>query len=76
MTKTTDEKVDDLARMVAEGFTDLQGEIADVRTTIATKSDLADLEQRMAIEMDRHLGAVRADYDSLAGRVKNLESAR
>lgn len=30
----------------------------------------------MAIEMDRHLGAVRADYDSLAGRVKNLESAR
>lgn len=90
LTHTVDDlthTVDDLARMVADGFTEVRAEIGtirkdmdagfvDIRRDIATKSDLVDLEQRLLIHMDKGIGLVRTDYDALAGRVKDLESAR
>lgn len=79
-------KIDDLARMVAGGFTEVRGELKDIRDTMATQDDLADIRQEMAtkadlehlrgdidIMLDKHIGIFRKDFDELAARVKRLE---
>jgi hypothetical protein len=45
-------KIDDLARMVAGGFTEVRGELKDIRDTMATQEDLADIRQEMATKAD------------------------
>src|SRR5665213_2796666 len=82
-------KIDDLARMVADGFTEIRGDMRELRDEMATKADLAELREEMLgvaskedlvrlkgdfdIMLDRHIGTFRRDYDELAGRVKHLE---
>lgn len=77
---TTDQKIDDLARMMAQGFSELRedfsslrGEFSELKDTMATKADLEQLRGDVEIMLDKHIGVVRADYDALAGRVKTLE---
>ncbi|MEK7511154.1 MAG: hypothetical protein AAB582_02880 [Patescibacteria group bacterium] len=72
---TTDQKIDELAGMIAQGFTELKQEIVEVRDVMATKSDLAHLRGDIDIMLDRHIGTFRRDYDELAARVKKLEEA-
>lgn len=52
--------VDDLARMTAQGFSDV-------------KNDLTRMRGDIDIMLDRHVGTFRKDYDELASRVKKLE---
>jgi polyhydroxyalkanoate synthesis regulator phasin len=79
-------KIDDLARMVADGFSEVRGELKDVRDTMSTQGDLAELRKEMAtkadlvhlrgdidIMLDKHIGIFRKDFDELAARVKRLE---
>lgn len=87
MTKTTDEKIDLLARMVEKGFSEVRADIddlarstaqgfSDVRDDIATKADLESLENHVGVMLDKHIGTFRGDYDALAIRVKDLECAK
>jgi hypothetical protein len=82
--KDIEAKIDDLAEMVARGFTEVRGEMHDIREDMATKADLADLREEFKgdmirlrgdidIMLDRHIGTFRKDYDELAERVKRLE---
>jgi hypothetical protein len=75
--KDVEGKIDDLAQMVARGFT-------EIREDMATKADLAELREGFKgdmvrlhsdidIMLDRHIGTFRKDYDELAARVKRLE---
>ena len=79
-------KIDDLARMVADGFTEVREEFKAVRSEMATQDDLAGLRAEMAtkqdlarlrgdidIMLDKHIGIFRKDFDELAARVKRLE---
>jgi hypothetical protein len=81
-------KIDELARMVAGGFTEIRGELKELREEMATKDDLAELRLEMAtkadlerlrgdldIMLDKHIGIFRKDFDELAARVKRLEMA-
>lgn len=83
---TTDKKIDQLARMVADGFaqtatkedlanlrTELKGDIANLRTEI--KGDMTNLRNEIDIMLDRHIGTFRKDYDELSARVKRIEEA-
>ena len=80
-------KIDDLARMVADGFTEVRAEFKAVRAEMATQEDLAELRAEMAtkqdlahlkgdldIMLDKHIGVFRKDFDELAARVKRLEA--
>ncbi|MGE0521366.1 MAG: hypothetical protein AB7P78_20515 [Candidatus Binatia bacterium] len=75
-------KIDDLARMVAQGFSEQRKEFkadladlrAELRAEMATKDDLARLKGDIDIMLDRHIGTFRKDYDELAARVKRLET--
>lgn len=71
----TDTKIDELARMVATGFTDTQKEMRDGMAELRTefKGDIAHLRADIDIMLDRHIGTFRKDYDDLATRVKKLE---
>ncbi len=60
----TDKKIDELARMVANGLKALGKEI---------KEDFARQRSDVDQMLEEHLGLVRTDYDSLARRVKKLE---
>jgi hypothetical protein len=75
-------KIDDLAQMVARGFTEVRDEFKAVRQEF--KADLADLGEEFKgdmirlrgdidIMLDRHIGTFRKDYDELAAGVKRLE---
>jgi HD superfamily phosphodiesterase len=69
--KNIDTKIDELARMVAQGFTDTHKEIQDVRNEF--KADMKFLRGDIDIMLDRHIGTFRKDYDELTARVKKLE---
>ena len=70
---STDEKIDELARMVAEGFVEVRSEISEIREVMATKDDLAQLQRNVEVIMDAHIEIFHKDFDSLATRVKDLE---
>jgi hypothetical protein len=42
-----EEKIDDLTRMVAEGFTDVRAELKKLRDKMVTKDDLAELRSEL-----------------------------
>jgi polyhydroxyalkanoate synthesis regulator phasin len=78
-------KIDDLARMTAEGFSEVRDEfkavrqefrhdLTELREEMATKADLAHLRGDIDIMLDKHIGVFRKDFDELAARVKRLES--
>ena len=67
--------VDQLARMVADGFADTKDDIAKIREEMATKAGLATLRGDMDMLFERHIGTFRRDYDALAHRVKKIEEA-
>lgn len=73
--KSIDTKIDELAGMVASGFTDVHKEMndgfADLRNEF--KADMKFLRGDIDIMLDRHIGTFRKDYDDLAARVKKLE---
>lgn len=86
--KDIEAKIDDLAQMVARGFTEVRDEFKEVRQEFredlaelreemreifATKEDLVHLRGDIDIMLDRHIGTFRKDYDELAARVKRLE---
>lgn len=82
--KDVETKIDDLARMVADGFTEIRGELkematkddlAELRLEMATKADLERLRGDLDIMLDKHIGIFRKDFDELAARVKRLEMA-
>lgn len=64
--KSTDQKIDELAAMVARGFSDLE-------SRMVTKEDLAALRRDMDIVLDRHVGTLRRGHDTLTTRVRTLE---
>ena len=66
-----DEKLDELAQMVARGFaaTATKEDVEEIRT------DVAELRDAIPLMIDKALGLVRRDYDSLATRMKDLEQA-
>lgn len=81
-------KIDELAEMVARGFSEVRDEFKavrqefgedlaelrkEMRETFATKEDLIRLRGDIDIMLDRHIGTFRKDYDDLAARVKHLE---
>lgn len=84
---SSDQKIDELARITAGGFrevkaefrsvreemTGLREELTEMRGETATKSDLVRLREDVNIMLDQHIGAFRKDYDELATRVKALE---
>jgi hypothetical protein len=59
--KNIDTKIDELARMVAQGFTDTRKEIQDVRNEL--KADMKFLRGDIDIMLDRHIGTFRKDYE-------------
>ena len=65
--KDVDTKIDELARMVASGFTDVHSEIHELRDEF--KADMKFLRGDIDIMLDRHIGTFRKDYDELAARV-------
>lgn len=69
--KDIDEKIDELAQMVAGGFSETQNEIREVRDEL--KGDMKFLRGDIDIMLDKHIGTFRKDYDDLARRVKKLE---
>lgn len=85
--KDIDTKIDELAQMVARGFSDTHEDSQRLEVTIeridervetieenyVTKTDLARLRGDIDIMLDRHIGTFRKDYDELARRVKDLE---
>ena len=85
--KGTDTKIDELARMVANGFSEAHKDISRVETKVehieekvegieenyTTKEDLIRLRGDIDIMLDKHIGTFRKDYDELAARVKKLE---
>jgi hypothetical protein len=84
--KEVEAKIDDLARMIADGFTEIRGELKELREEMATKDDLAELRSELKANMerlrgdldimlDKHIGIFRKDFDELAARVKRLEMA-
>ena len=84
--KNTDEKIDELARMVADGFAksatkdDLErmatkDDLAALERKMATKDDLAALREEIDFMLNRTIGVFRKDFDELAKRVKKLEEA-
>ena len=84
--KDVEAKIDDLAQMVADGFTEIRSEFKEIREEMATKDDLAELRSELKADMlrlrgdldimlDKHIGIFRKDFDELAARVKRLEMA-
>lgn len=85
--KNIDTKIDELARMVASGFTEthkdigrveakvenIEEKVDDIEENYVIKSDLIKLRGDIDIMLDRHIGTFRKDYDDLARRVKDLE---
>lgn len=80
--KEVEEKIDDLARMVAEGFTEVRGDFKAVRDEMRElgeelrtefKSEMSRLRGDIDIMLDKHIGIFRKDFDELAARVKRLE---
>jgi hypothetical protein len=76
-------KIDDLARMVADGFTEVRSEFRAVRVEMQEmgdelrselKSEMACLRGDLDIMLDKHIGVFRKDFDELAARVKRLEA--
>jgi hypothetical protein len=57
-------KIDDLAQMVARGFTEMREEFKGGVTRLCGDID---------IMLDRHIGTFRKDYDERAARVKRLD---
>lgn len=77
-----EDKIDKLARMVADGFTNVESRfdhaesrMAKIESNMTTKEDLANLRNEIDIMLDRHIGTFRKDYDELSARVKKLEEA-
>lgn len=85
--KTIDTKIDELARMIARGFTETREDVSRVESRVESvesrvesieenhviKEDLVRLRGDIDIMLDRHIGTFRKDYDDLAARVKKLE---
>ena len=78
--KNIDTKIDEIARMVAQGFSETHDDISRVESKVdgikedyVIKSDLIRLRGDIDIMLDRHIGTFRKDYDDLARRVKDLE---
>ena len=85
--KDIDTKIDELAQMVARGFSETHEDIQRLEVKIdsldervetieenyVTKADLARFRGDIDIMLDRHIGTFRKDYDDLARRVKDLE---
>ena len=68
---TTDQKIDDLAQMVANGFQEARDEMHQLRDEMHQEN--VRLRGDIDIMLDRHVGTFRKDYDELAGRVKRPE---
>ncbi len=65
--------LEELAQMVAQEF-------ANIRKEMTTKDELGGLRKELQagfsyITLDKHMGDVRQQTDSLAGRVKRLEES-
>ena len=78
--KKKEDKIDKLARMVADGFSNvgtridtIESKIGSMESRMATKDDLANLCNEIDIMLDRHIGTFRRHYEELAARVKKIE---
>lgn len=78
--KSIDQKIDDLAAMVARGFSDIESRMATKDDLFAVESRLTKIEDKLETVsakvdtvLDRHIGTLRRDHDALAGRVRKLE---
>ncbi|OGG41206.1 hypothetical protein A2118_03050 [Candidatus Kaiserbacteria bacterium GWA2_50_9] len=85
--KDIDTKIDELAQMVARGFSETHEDISRVEVRVGhiearverieedslIKADLIRLRGDIDIMLDKHVGTFRKDYDELAMRVKKLE---
>jgi Sec-independent protein translocase protein TatA len=76
-----EKKIDELALMMAQGFSELRGEMSEMGTELRAefRTEMAQLRIEMREDMehvfDKYVRVVRKDYDSLAGRTKKLEEA-
>jgi hypothetical protein len=68
-------KIDDLAGMVARGFTEVRAEMKELGEELRSefKAEMTHLRGDIDIMLDRHIGTFRKDFDELAARVKRLE---
>ena len=75
-------KIDDLASMVARGFTENREDFKVVRDEMREmgdelhtefKAEMNRLRGDFDIMLDKHIGVFRKDFDELAARVKRLE---
>lgn len=85
--KDIDTKIDELAQMVAGGFSETHDDIGRVELRVERieekvesieknyliEADLIRLRGDVDIMLDKHIGTFRKDYDDLAMRVKKLE---
>jgi hypothetical protein len=63
-------KIDDLARMVADGFTEVRAEFKAIRAEMATQEDLAELRAELRAEMatKNDLARLKGDIDIMLDR--------
>ncbi|MBU6321237.1 MAG: hypothetical protein KGI78_03070 [Patescibacteria group bacterium] len=78
--KSVDEKLDELAQMVARGFMEVRGEMKEMREELAAKEDLAQIRSEMATkadlrQLDKTFNVHQVQIDDLARRTKDLEVA-
>lgn len=72
--KDTDAKIDELAQMVARGFSEVHKEIGELREEL--RGEIEDTKKELTGQiqaLDKHLIMFRKDHDELATRVKDLE---
>ncbi|MEK7669427.1 MAG: hypothetical protein AAB350_02445 [Patescibacteria group bacterium] len=75
--ESTDEKIDNLAIMVAKGFDDVHKEIKQLKGGFnGLRENFDGLREDVNRSLENHVRNVRTDYDSLTGRVKQLEIAQ
>jgi archaellum component FlaC len=75
--ESVDEKIDNLAVMVAKGFDGVHKEFAEVHNEIDDMhKEIKEFREEINQSLENHIKTVRTDYDGLAGRVKRLEITR
>jgi len=75
MAKDIDAKIDDLAAMVAQGFSELRTDMTEGFAEVNGRIDRIEDTMATKADVERFVHTVRTDYDALAARVKDIEKS-